>query len=73
MILNFLLYLGPQTLANFIVSSSMRVVTVDGAQRQPFAFVCVLVACYSTQIEIVEGVILLVMHRSTTVSDFRSL
>ena len=73
MILNFLLYLGHQTLADSIASSSMRVVTVDGAQRQLFAFVCVLVACYSTQIEIVEGVILLIMHRSIAISDFRSL
>ena len=60
-------------MANFIASSSMRVVTEDEAQRQLFAFVCVLVACYSTQIEIVEGVILLVMHRSITANDFRSL
>ena len=73
MILNFLLYLGHQTLADSIASSLMRVVTVDGGQRQLFAFVCVLVACYSTQIEIVEGVILLVMHRSIAISDFRSL
>ena len=60
-------------MANFIASSSMRVVTGDAAQRQLFASVCVLVAWYSILLEIATGVILLVMHHSITANDFRSL
>ena len=60
-------------MANFIASSSMKVISEDEVQRQLFASVCVLVAWYSTQLEIATGVILLVMHRSITANDFTSL